>query len=276
MSPVQNLCHCDLLYGEAQSSESPDPHGPSNPSVVDSLLAPFGFIEDLIEPVVAPILDTIEAFAQSSKPPLSQPVRNGELLNPAFNSHHNSLNLGDRATGTMHAKPHHFMTNRDELAHSTWVRNSIIKASYFLNEAFTVEKLVFSEPLRPDDALNIGDPTKEIVLSPLEIVSRMHALWHGSLRYRLQYVGPRESTVRLAICFLYGEFPTGPIDYQSAIQFPTIFLTFDSRKRSQTFEAQHISPYRWLYRSDLTSPDAPPSYSCLHFSRVSDYCYFWN
>jgi len=226
--------------------DAPDMHGPTNPPVVPP--APSSFVPDIITNTVLPILEDALSLAESGTV-LTQPVRDGELIAPSFDSKTSMTVLGDTAGVLTRGKPEHTLVARDELAHKTWASVPVITNKFMVNDPFTVEALLYSENMSPFTNITTADGTTGYYLSPVEVLARMHAFWHGSLRYRLQYVGPRESTVRVAVCFLFGE--SSVPHYSDAIQYPTVYITYDSKKRSQTWEVPDISPYRWKLRDDL-------------------------
>jgi len=256
-----NFC-LTVVAESAPIGDTPDPHGPSNPSPIDSILGCLDFIPDMIEGLTTPLLemdDDVLAAAESGKDMtnMTGAVRNGELINPAFDSANHNTILGDRST-FYKPKSHHFQNKRDELSHQTWARMPAIIETVDFPDEFTGETLIASYDMSPF----IYEYRKRDLVGthypPCQILAMLHALWHGSLRYRFEYVGPRESTVRLAVVLAYGQFynSTTTPSFAEAIQNPTIYITFDSRKREQTVEVAHINPHRWLKRPDLESEAA--------------------
>lgn len=227
---------------------------PSAPTVT-----PTSFMPPIISDLIEPVLDMGEMFAQSSVHQINAaPIRNGELLLPAFNSAQNVVNLQDDVRYKSKAAPEHFLDREDSLSHKFYAHTAGIIKTLGLDDAFTVPQQMATFPMSPFQSnITAADGSTAYTLSPTEFLAYMHAMWHGSLRFRLQCIGPREMTVRLAVVQMYGQWPTGVVPYEDAIQYPTTYITFDSEKREQILENNHVGPYRWLLRPDLMEDDVP-------------------
>jgi hypothetical protein len=254
-----NLGPLGINFGDA-----PDPHGPVNPTTAPSLMN-SDFIPDAITSMVTPIMDIVGLLAQSG-PTTAQSstianvttaIRNGELIQPAFDSAQIATVLSDQSSVFTKAKSDHFLERRDMLSHATWSRVPMIINTIDFNESFTTPAILYKESVMPTQSVGPADATTPYRISPLEFLARNHAFWSGGLRYRLEFVGPRESTVRIAVSFLYGEYPTTDPTYEGSIQFPVEYYTFDSEKRDFTFEVNDIAVFRHKIRYDLVNLGDP-------------------
>lgn len=234
--------------------EAPDMHGDTNPAPAPQTTS-HGFIQDMVESGLDTAVDVLGGIMQGKTITTpSMAVRDGELLLPAFDAPQIAVNLDDFAATNTSLKPDHALGQRDELSHSFFAHLPVITESQDFLDAYTVPVELLRNKISPidGDGQPIGDSVP-VTITPLEYLCRNHAYWHGGMRYRLSIYGPREFSVRIAITFEYGRDAASLGSYDEAIQYPTIYHTFDSSSRDLTFEASDINPFRWKIRPDLLS-----------------------
>lgn len=189
---------------------------------------------------------------------VAMPIRNGELITPAFNSSSCQVILGDKQTGNHLGQPHHSQIAVDEFNHDFFAQKPCLVATSSVQEKIAEPVVLFRSDMSPYTTTGdpiIAKPGEMHDIAPCEWVLSQHAMWHGGQRFRLEFLAPRETTVRVAIIYLYGQYATTPFSYQDAIQYPTIFYTFDATNRDITFEVPDINPSRWKLRSDICGQD---------------------
>jgi hypothetical protein len=232
-------------------------HGPSNPSPPNPVPNP-GFTINI--GTSAETKDSgSERIAQAHSSAYMPTVatRNGELIQPAFDTKQLLTVLDDTGHSTTMHGPNHFLTDVDEMSHDFYSSHpSIVDIIDFPAGTPLVGPLYHNE-LWPFDNTNWyfqGDGVDEFfVPTRLEFLALNHAFWHGSFKYTFRYFGPSQSTVRVAAMLVYGSLDIDPetLTLAEAEQYPTIFYTFDSSNREFHVTAQDVNPYRWKMRPDL-------------------------
>jgi hypothetical protein len=189
----------------------------------------------------------------------AQAIRNGELFAPAFDDGQPTVILGDKSTGTHHGTSDHSQITLDECSHAFFAHKPVIISVDSCLDGAGEAEILLKQDMSPrsinQGATPIADGHTPYEITPLEYLYYNHMMWHGGQRFRHELVGPREITVRMAYTFLYGQFPTEAPNFKQAIQYPTIYHTFDSTHRDFFFECPDVNPHKWKIRSDLVQQE---------------------
>jgi hypothetical protein len=245
-----------FMYGNAEgniNSVNYDIHGSGN-TVSTKSDETSDFEPPSTEGGTTTDLESMMGMAESKVCEGSVPVRNGELILPGVNQPQTNLVLDDDFQRKTVPSSSNFLEKEDQMSFSFYKSRPKIIQQLAISDSASPGTYLSQFNMCPNqvpvDGLYAVDDSYSF--SPMEFLYWSHAMWHGSLKAKFQFVGPLNYTCRIAIHFLYGrEFDSAAFNYEALCQYPTIFKTFGSSDREQIIEIADISKYLWKVREDF-------------------------
>jgi len=168
---------------------------------------------------------------------------NGPLLRPNLNGVQSGVVMDDDMSTGFHA------TNKNFGAEVNETSSTFFKHQFGLVGVYNCDgepaSIIFDLPVHPfqKQPKNLFE---KYTPTPTEFLALVHTFWRGPLRFRIQFIAPRDVTMRMSLHYIVGQpNPQPAITIDQANQYPTLNYTFDASNRELLYEAADFNAIPW-------------------------------